>query len=83
MEVLHKEEFRDLFRSADWKTEKHVPVIDCHDSVKRGEWLKVRVSVGKTVSHPNTTDHHIRWMELYFHPEGNEFPFQKALQLNC
>jgi len=27
------------------------------------------------IAHPNTTDHHIRWISLYFHPEGNKFTY--------
>lgn len=66
----------DLFQSADWKKEKHVPVIECPDSVKAGEVFHVTLSVGKEIPHPNTTEHHIAWIELYFHPEGDKFPYQ-------
>jgi len=45
---------------ADWKKEKHVPVIDCPDEVKAGESVQVKISPGKAVEHPNTTGHHIR-----------------------
>ncbi len=68
--------FADLFQAADWKKEKHVPVIDCPDSVKAGEFFRVTLTVGKEIPHPNTTEHHIRWIELYFHPEGDKFPYQ-------
>ncbi len=68
--------FKDLFQSADWKAEKHVPVIECPDRVKKGELFKVLVTVGKEISHPNKTEHHIRWIEVYFQPEGEKFPFQ-------
>jgi superoxide reductase len=33
----------------------------------------VKVTLGKEVAHPNTTEHHIRWIQLYFHPEGAKF----------
>ncbi len=36
---------------------------------------KGRVTVGKEIPHPNTTEHHIRYIELIFHPEGEKFPF--------
>jgi superoxide reductase len=36
------------------------------------------VSVGKQISHPNTTEHHIRSIELYFLPSGEKFPYQVA-----
>jgi superoxide reductase len=63
-------------QKADWKSEKHVPVIECPDRAKPGEWIHVKVSVGKGVTHPNTTEHHIRWIALYFHPEGEKFPYE-------
>ena len=57
--------FGELFQSADWKKEKHVPVIECPDQVKVGEIFPVKVTVGKEVAHPNTTEHHIRWITVY------------------
>ncbi|MCK4377633.1 MAG: class II SORL domain-containing protein [Actinomycetia bacterium] len=69
-------EFKDLFQSADWKTEKHIPVIEAPDKVKKGEFFKVTVTVGKEIAHPNTTEHHIRWIDIYFNPEEEKFPYQ-------
>jgi superoxide reductase len=69
-------DFKDLFQSADWKTEKHVPVIETAQTVKKGAFFKVTVSVGKEIPHPNTTEHHIRWIEVYFLAEGEKFPYQ-------
>lgn len=66
----------DLFQSADWKTEKHVPVIECEDQVNVDEFFEVRVSLGKEVAHPNTTEHHIRWIQLFFKPEGDKFAYE-------
>ncbi|MFC1967687.1 class II SORL domain-containing protein [Chloroflexota bacterium] len=66
-------QFGELLQSADWKTEKHVPVIDCQDTVKAGESFAVKVAVGKEIAHPNTTEHHIRWIAVYFLPEGAKF----------
>jgi superoxide reductase len=60
---------------ADWKTEKHVPVIECPDTVQAGEMFEVKVTLGKEIGHPNTTEHHIRWIALYFHPEGAKFTY--------
>ena len=64
----------EKIQEADWKKEKHVPVIECPDAVKADTWTKVTVSLGKAVDHPNTTEHHIRWITIYFHPEGEKFP---------
>lgn len=69
-------DFKDLLQSADFKSEKHVPAIDAPAKAKKGEILKVNVSVGKEVAHPNKTEHHIRWIALYFHPAGEKFPYQ-------
>ena len=66
----------DLFQSADWKKEKHVPVIDCPDQVKAGEMFTVKVTVGKEAPHPNTTEHHIRWISIYFLADGEKFPYE-------
>ncbi len=44
--------------------EKHVPVIelvDCQDCADK----VVKVTVGKEVAHPNTLEHHIKWISLY------------------
>jgi len=65
----------NLFQSANWKEEKHVPVIECPDSVKAGEMFQVKASLGKEISHPNTTEHHIRWIQLYFKPDDEKFAY--------
>jgi superoxide reductase len=69
---------KELFQSADWKKEKHAPVIEAADSLKKGAAVQVTVSVGKEIPHPNKTEHHIRWIEVYFHPDGSKFPSQVA-----
>jgi superoxide reductase len=69
---------KDAFQSADWKKEKHAPVIEAPASVKKGEQVALAVSVGKEIAHPNTTPHHIRWIEVYFQPEGAKAPYQVA-----
>jgi len=66
----------ERLQTADWKSEKHVPAIECPDQVKKEEMFQVKVTLGKEVAHPNTTEHHIRWVSLYFHPEGDKFTYQ-------
>lgn len=66
----------ELIQHADWKTEKHVPVIDAPTEAAAGEITKICVSVGKEVSHPNKTEHHIRWITVYFKPDEGKFPIQ-------
>ncbi|MFA6104814.1 MAG: class II SORL domain-containing protein [Victivallaceae bacterium] len=65
-----------LYQHADWKTEKHVPVIEAPDEVTAGESCKITVSVGKEIPHPNKTEHHIRWIEVYFKANDAKFPVQ-------
>ncbi|HTZ50155.1 MAG TPA: class II SORL domain-containing protein [Spirochaetia bacterium] len=69
-------ELKDLYQSADWKKEKHAPAIEAPDAVSKGGEVTVSVSVGREIAHPNTTAHHIRWIEVFFQPEGGKFPFQ-------
>jgi|UniRef100_A0A7C6ECD3 superoxide reductase len=65
----------ELFQTADWKAEKHVPVIEMLLKAKKGENIKMVVSVGKQIPHPNTTEHHIVWIDVQFLPEGEKFPY--------
>ncbi|MDY6787343.1 MAG: desulfoferrodoxin family protein [candidate division WOR-3 bacterium] len=64
---------KELLQTADWKQEKHVPVIEFEK--KEDNKISVTVSVGKEIDHPNTTAHHIDWIEFYFLPEGSKFPY--------
>ena len=66
----------EQYQTADWKSEKHVPVIECPDEVTADEMFDVTVTLGKEVAHPNTTEHHIRWIQLYFKPEDDKFTYQ-------
>ena len=66
----------ERIQKADWKKEKHAPVIECPDQVKAGELFEVKVGLGKEIAHPNTTEHHITWITLYFHPEGQKSTHQ-------
>jgi superoxide reductase len=70
--------FSELYQSADWKSEKHVPVIECQDTVTADMPFDVCVTVGKEIAHPNTTEHHIRWIKLYFKPDGDKFSYEAA-----
>ncbi len=70
----------EVYQTADWKTEKHVPVIECPDAVKADEMFEVKVTLGKEVAHPNTTEHHIRWIQVFFKPDGDKLAYQVA---NC
>ena len=61
----------DYVKTADWKAEKHVPVIVAPETVAAGLTFEVEVAVGKEIPHPNTVEHHIAWIALHFVPEGS------------
>ncbi|MHB9155358.1 MAG: class II SORL domain-containing protein [Endomicrobiales bacterium] len=71
-----KPEFKELWQSADYTKEKHVPVIDAPDTVKKGEMFRVSADIGSVITHPNTTAHHIQWIALYFQPEGDKYSYE-------
>ncbi|MDO5715514.1 MAG: desulfoferrodoxin family protein [Tissierellia bacterium] len=60
-------------QSGDWKNEKHVPALHV-EKVEDG--FKVRAFVGEEIDHPNTLEHHILWIKVYFQPEGAKFPIE-------
>lgn len=68
----------ELYQSGDWKGEKHVPVINAPATAKKGELIEINVNIGEEISHPNTFDHYISWIKVYFQPEGKNFPVEIA-----
>jgi len=44
--------------------EKHVPVIELINCDECGK-NTVKITVGKEVAHPNTPEHHIKWIALF------------------
>ncbi|MDW7738457.1 MAG: class II SORL domain-containing protein [Bacillota bacterium] len=71
----------DHVQSADWKAEKHVPVIELKGKAKKGEAFDVTLSVGAEIPHPHTTEHHIRYIKLFFKPDGEKFIIQLGTYL--
>src|SRR3954452_24380040 len=55
-------EFREVHSSFD---AKHTAKLSAPNSVKRGEWFDVSVSVGAGGEHPSLSDHHVRYIALY------------------
>lgn len=53
--------------------EKHVPIIDTPLSVKAGEPFMVTITVGKIVPHPNTVEHHIKWIHLFAKEDDSQY----------
>ena len=55
-------EFRGLHKTYD---AKHTPKLTAPDSVKRGQWFDVTVTVGAGGEHPSLAEHHVRYIALY------------------
>jgi superoxide reductase len=55
-------EFRELRRTYD---EKHTPKIEAPDTVKRGQWFEVTVTIGVGSIHPSLSEHFVRYIALY------------------
>jgi superoxide reductase len=55
-------EFREVHKTYD---PKHTPRIVAPDSVKRGQWFDVTVTVGASDQHPSLAEHHVRYIALY------------------
>mgnify|MGYP000111882437 CR=1 FL=1 len=52
------------------KVETHTPKIEVPKKVKVNELFELKMVVG---SHPNTIQHSIRYIEVYFYEEGRTF----------
>jgi superoxide reductase len=55
-------EFREVHKGFD---PKHTPKIVAPDSVNRGAWFNVTVSVGAGSQHPSLSEHFVRYIALY------------------
>ena len=55
-------EFKEVRKSYD---PKHTPKIVAPDTVKRGQWFDVTVSVGSGGEHPSLSEHFVRYIALY------------------
>jgi len=73
--MKHEEKLSGMLQEADWTKEKHVPVIEAPDNVTKDQMFEIAVTIGKEIAHPNTTEHHIQWIDVYFHPENEKFPY--------
>jgi superoxide reductase len=66
--------FGDIINPAEKEgKEKHVPVIKAPVSVKAGEAFQVTIIVGKDVPHPNTIEHHIKWIQVFAEVEDRPY----------
>ncbi len=66
----------EKIQTGNWENEKHIPVIECPDKVSPDQWVDIKVSLGKAVAHPNTTEHHIRWIKVFFSPDDEKFTYE-------
>jgi superoxide reductase len=55
-------EYREVRRTYD---EKHTPKIEAPDTVKRGQWFEVTVTIGAGSVHPSLAEHFVRYIALY------------------
>ncbi|ACR80816.1 class II SORL domain-containing protein [Kosmotoga olearia] len=63
----------EFVKTADWKNEKHAPLIEAPEQVETAKAFTVELSVGKEIPHPNTVEHHIKWMDLYVKYDDSQF----------
>ena len=57
--------FGDILKTKEKEgKEKHIPVIELKKCTECGDDIIV-LEVGKEVAHPNTIEHHIKWIQLY------------------
>ena len=72
------EKLAGLLQTGDWKGEKHVPVIHAPETVGADEKFELGISIGDEISHPNTLEHHIVWIKVFFKPDSKNFPVEVA-----
>lgn len=65
--------FDTLIQTGDWKGEKHVPVITAPESFSKDEAIEIKVSIGDAIGHPNTLEHYISWIKLFYIEDGKKF----------
>ena len=72
-------DLNNIYQSADWKKEKHTPVIEIIGVPEKGDKISINLMIGKEIAHPNTTEHHIRWIKALFLPKGEKFPYELGI----
>lgn len=66
----------ETVQSGDWKNEKHVPELEYSECGENT--YQVTAQVGKEIEHPNTFEHHIAWIKVFFLEEGKKLPVEIA-----
>ncbi len=52
------------------------PVIDCPSCVKRGESFEIAVDIDQILNNQTDEELQVRWVTLYFYPDGNASPYK-------
>lgn len=80
----------DYIQTADFKKEKHAPVIEVPENIPANTAVNIQVTVGKDIPHPNTVEHYIAWIALYFKGQDEKFvrelgkiEFSSHVEGNC
>jgi superoxide reductase len=66
---------------------RHLCAGDAQPNAARGRIVKIHtrkvpladdvtVTLSKEVAHSSTTEHHIRWIQLFFEPDAEKFAYQ-------
>lgn len=75
-QLAQKGNLCQFIKSDDFKTEKHVPVIEFKSEPKAGQPFTVEVAVGKEIAHPNKSEHFIQWVKLYYKDAEGKFIYE-------
>ena len=59
-------ESRSNLKTMERNTDSHTPVIECPDKVEAGKIFRIKLSLGNGTGHPDTTEHHICRVSLYY-----------------
>lgn len=69
---------KEFLQTGDFKGEKHVPVIHVPNDIEKDKEFDLKVSIGDEIKHPNTLEHHIAWVKVFFKGEKDKFPVEIA-----
>ncbi len=66
--------------TAEKGKEKHLPEIEV---IREGNLYRITVVIGSKIPHPNTPEHHIKWIDIYYLPEDAEPVHLARIELNA
>jgi superoxide reductase len=59
-------ESRPYLKTTERKTHSHTPIIECPEKVEAGKIFQIKISLGNGTGHPDTNEHHVRRISLYY-----------------